>query len=188
MRTRTHTLVALSVLALAGAAMADHIPGHDDSDPVFPVPIPGQDFFDGGIIFVTAIGPAAGTEITNTTFDITYVSDGLTPASDLLIEVGILLDTGYTEISLTGADLGFGSGAGTFTGTYSTHDLDGIAQAGFLPHSTVDLAIGATTGGIDGTGYFENSFINFDVINVPAPGALALHGIAGVIPRRRRRG
>jgi len=39
-----------------------------------------------------------------------------------------------------------------------------------FPHSIVDLAIGATTGGIEGSGYFVDSYITFDVtpvVNVP---------------------
>ena len=35
--------VAAALLALGSPAAADHIPGHQDTDPVFPVPIPGQD-------------------------------------------------------------------------------------------------------------------------------------------------
>jgi len=174
--------------SLTLSASADHIPGHSDSDPVFPVPIPGQEFFDGGIVFVTAIGPLAGSEITNTTFDITWVSDGLTPASDLMIEVGIVLESGFVEFEVHGSDLGFGSGPGTFHGTLSTDALNGIPQPSFFPpYSIVHLTIGSITGAIDGTGYFQDSFIYFDVNNVPAPGALALLGCAAILPRRRRR-
>jgi hypothetical protein len=173
--------------ALATPAVGDHIPGHDNSDPVFPVPLPTEEFFNGGVVFVTAIGPAAGTEITNTTFDITWVSDGITPASDLMIEVGVLLETGFAEFEIHGSDLGFGSGAGTFHGTFSTDALNGIVAPGFIPpHSIVHLTIGSITGGIDGYAYFESSFINFDVIPVPAPSALAFLAL-GAIARRRRR-
>ena len=68
---------------------AGHIPGHQDSDPVFRMPIPGREFFEGGgtegsVLFFTAIGPVEGTIITNTQFDITYVSDGITAASDIV--------------------------------------------------------------------------------------------------------
>jgi hypothetical protein len=68
-------------------ALADHLPGHNDSDPSFPIPIPGQSDFNGrgSIIFVTLIWPPGGTTIFDTNLDITYVSDGATPASDLVI-------------------------------------------------------------------------------------------------------
>ena len=67
MKYRVLTVSALCVIA-AGLAVsglprgvrADHIPNHDNDDPIFPVPIPGQEFFSGGILFVTAIGPQAG--------------------------------------------------------------------------------------------------------------------------------
>ena len=88
MKYRLSTVSALSVI-VAGLAVsglprdvtADHIPGHGTGDPIFPVPFPGQEFFDGGILFVTALGPEGGSEIHNTSFDITWVSDGATPCS-----------------------------------------------------------------------------------------------------------
>ena len=174
MKYRLLTVSALCVIA-AGLTVsgfprgvqADHIPNHDNDDPIFPVPIPGQDFFSGGILFVTAIGPPGGSEIFNTSFDITYVSDGATPASDLHITVGMLLgekDPVYVETHVDGTDLGFGSGPGTFQGTFETSVLNGIAVQGFFPpYSIVDLSIGAINGGINGTGYFVDSFINFDL-------------------------
>lgn len=177
----------LAILGLANVVRASHIPGHDDDDPIFPVPIPGQQFFSGGILFVTAIGPPGGSEITNAEFDITYFSDGTTPASDILIEVGYMSEGGYLQSEVTGVDLGFGSGSGMFSGTFSTDALNGVAVESFLfpPHSIVDLTIGSVTGGIQGTGYFEDSFINF---TIPEPGALTLLLIGGVVVARRPRG
>ena len=109
---------------------AGHISGHQDSDPVFPVPIPGKEFVEGGgddgaVFIASAIGPAKGTTITNTRFDITYVSDGITPASDMVIGVSAPVDTQFRDFHITGADLGFGSGSGTFTGTFETDELNG---------------------------------------------------------------
>ena len=187
MRFTLFSLAVTGLLITATPAVANHIPGHNNNDPVFPVPIPGQDHFSGGILFVTAIGPEAGTEITNTTFDITYVSDGFTPASDMFIEASIQLEDGFATFEVTGADLDFGSGPGTFTGEFSTDMLNGIVVGSFLPSSIVHLTIGSIQGGIDGTAYFEDSFIYFDVINVPAPAAAALFGCAAVVHRRRRR-
>ncbi|MHC5001575.1 MAG: hypothetical protein ACYTJ0_00480 [Planctomycetota bacterium] len=169
--TRSMTIALLSAATmLAMPGRADHIPGHNDGDPVFPVPIPGQEHFSGGIMFVTAIGPNGGSHVHNARFDITFVSDGATPAEELLIVVGMFIEEEsgeivHVETEVSGADLGFGSGAGTFHGTFETDALNGVAVESFLlpPYSIVDLDVGATTGGIDGTGYFVDSFIYFDL-------------------------
>jgi len=178
--------VAAAGLAVSGfprGVQADHIDGHNDDDPIFPVPIPGQQFFSGGIIFVTALGPPGGREIHNTRFDITYVSDGATPASDMLIVVGMLVGETkpiYVETHVDGSDLGFGSGPGTFEGTFETSALNGIAIEGFFPpYSIVDLSIGAIDGQIDGTAYFVDSFINFDLEGT-RPGDVDGDGIVGI--------
>lgn len=190
-----HVHLALVTVGLVtGAALADHIDGHDNDDPIHPVPIPGQEFFDGGLLFVTAIGPVGGREIISTDFDITYVSDGVTPASDIAIEVGLLIDDGtgnvqYLTTFVTGADLGFGAGPGTFEGSFSTDDLNGFAVESFIfpPNSIVDLTIGAVNGGIEGTGYFENSFINFVLTPIPAPASAGIVAAIGAIALCRRR-
>jgi len=189
-----HVLALLFMVGKAvPAALADHIDGHDDDDPVHPVPIPGQDFFSGGAMWVTAIGPVGGREILNTRFDITFVSDGATPASELLLNVGLLVEDGmggdvYVETVLTGADLGFGDEPGTYRGTWETADLNGIAIPGFFPpYSLVDLIVGATNGGIDGTAYFVDSYVYFDLVPVPAPAGAALLGVGALAATRRRR-
>ena len=81
----TTAAMGLALLGPSTSSWADHIPGHDPCAPVFPCPLPGEQFFNGGIMFVTLIGPVGDSIITSTTFDITWVSDGATPASDLLI-------------------------------------------------------------------------------------------------------
>jgi len=187
MKKRTLAPAALIVLTLAvpGGVRADHIPGHDNDDPIFPVPIPGQEFFNGGIVFVTALGPLGGQEIHNATFDITYVSDGATPASDLHITVGMVIggeSPDYVEAVVNGSDLGFGSGAGTFSGTFETAALNGIANEGFFPpYSIVDLSIGSIDGGIDGTAYFVDSFINFDLVGETTRGDLDGNGLVDTV-------
>ena len=58
MTHQTTIVAALSAaLALSAGSSADHIPGHQNGDPTFPMPIPGQNDFSGGIAFVTLIGP-----------------------------------------------------------------------------------------------------------------------------------
>lgn len=157
--------VLVAALLIPVTAIADHIPGHDNNDPVWPVPIPGREFFDGGVLFVTAIGPIGGYEVTNATFDITYISDGTTPAADIIIEAGVATEDGYVSTHVTGRDLGFGSGEGTFEGSFSTAELNGVVLEGFFPpYSTFDIQIYAENGGIEGSGYFVDSFINLDVI------------------------
>ena len=105
------TAAVTAGLAFAGiqpTAYADHIDGHDDCDPTFPMPIPGQEFFTGGVLFVSLIGPVGESVITNTTFDITYVSDGATPASQLLIYIEVAVDDGARQLGVVFAwHLGF---------------------------------------------------------------------------------
>ena len=136
MRMSTRILVVLfaglALLVSPVGTLGDHIPNHDNCDDTFPMPIPGQEHFDGGLMFVNLIGPVDDHVITNTTFDITYVSDGATSASDLLLHGFITVDGGTSDFTVTGADLGFGSGPGTFTGTYETDALNGVADAQLL--------------------------------------------------------
>ncbi len=192
MKYRVLTVSALCVvatgLAVSGfsrAVQADHIPSHSNADPIFPVPLPGQEIFTGGILFVTAIGPPGGSEIHNTSFDITYVSDGATPASDLHITVGMVLgekNPVFVETHVDGTDLGFGSGPGEFQGTFETSALNGVAIESFLvaPYSIVDISIGSITGQIDGSGYFVDSFINFDLQGA-TPGDVNGDGVVNVL-------
>ena len=162
-------LAACGLAMTSTAARSDHIPGHENCDPEFPAPLPGQEFFDGGVLFATLIGPLEDSVITNTTFDITYVSDGATPASDLFIEIAVQVDDKFREFCLTGADLGFGSGPGTFEGTLETDVLNGVVGAGlFPPNSLVDFVIDVVGGGaVQGLAFFVDSFITFDVIPPP---------------------
>ena len=164
MRLRT-MLSLLGALALTAGVAADHVPGHQTCDPTFPMPIPGSEFFTGGVLFVTLIGPVEDTVITNTVFHIHYVSDGATPASDLALVVSVMVDKGSPEIIVTGADLGFRGGAGTFLGTFETDAFNGVVWQSRFPHSMVDLQIDAVGGGgIQGTAHFVASEITFDVI------------------------
>jgi hypothetical protein len=173
---------AITVLGATCTLHADHILGHENDDPTFPCPIPGQQDFSGGIMFVTLIGPIEGMVITGTTFDITYVSDGTTPASDLLLHGSVMVDDDFVEFNVTGADLGFGSGPGTFHGTLHTDSLNGEAWESFFfpPYSIVNLEVGAVDGAIQGTGYFVDSFIIFDVPGDGCPADTDGDGTVGV--------
>jgi hypothetical protein len=185
MSHRNRVLETTAAIALLGACCtlhADHIFGHENDDPTFPCPIPGQQDFSGGIMFVTLIGPIDGMVITGTTFDITYVSDGATPASDLLLHGSVMVNDDFAEFTVTGADLGFGSGPGTFNGTLHTDSLNGEVWPSFFcpPYSIVNLEVVAVDGGIEGTGYFVDSFIIFDVPGDGCPADTDGDGAVGV--------
>lgn len=167
---RTCVFLCIGLLTIgAQTALADHIPGHDDCDPTFPAPIPGEDTFsgDGVVLFVTLIGPDAGTLITATTFDITFVSDGVMPASELELGVRLGVDGELVEVRVLGSDLGFGGGPGTFVGTLQTDAFNGIVDPGF-PGPVINLQISRSNGdGVDGTAFFVDSAIVFDVVPPP---------------------
>ena len=52
------------------------------------------------------------------------------------------------------------------------HEIAFVAVENFLlpPYSQVNLQLGAVNGGINGEGYLENSFINFQVGPESSPG------------------
>jgi hypothetical protein len=181
--------MALAWLAAATAALgaADARAGVTET---WSIMLPGQEFFDGGFLFVTGIGPPSGSTIVNTTFDINYVSDGTTPASELAIHVTAPVDGVHVDTDVIGTDLGFTSGPGTFTGTFATTALNGVTWNTFLPTPVIDIEIGSTNfpPAIDGSGYFVDSFIIFDYVPVPEPGSFVLLavGAAGALVRRAR--
>ncbi len=116
------------------------------------------------------------------------MSDGATPASEIQLHGTVQVDNDFAEFTVTGEDLGFGSGPGTFKGTFSTDALNGVVWPSplFPPHSIVDLQIDAINGGIEGYGYFVDSFINFDVIPAPpcvpsCPADLDGNGSVGIL-------
>ena len=117
------------------------------------------------------------------TVGIGCVSDGVTPASDIEIFVSIPITASESrEIHVTGADLGFGSGPGTFSGTFQTDALNGTAwQSPLFPHSLIDLHIGSTglPPAIAGVGFFVDSAVILDVISVPEPSCTVLAAAVG---------
>lgn len=189
---RVHFLAIAACMAFFAAAVparAGIVPAQPRGATTFTFAIPGQEFFDGGFLFVDGFGPEVGTIITNTTVHIMYVSDGATPASDIDIHIALGVNDTFQETVITGADLGFVSGAGTFVGSISTADLNGVASSFFAPTSALSLQIGSIYDPplIDGSGYFVNSTIVFDVIPVPEPGTIALLAVAALLVRRRAR-
>ena len=183
----TLTVTVLAFLAATTPASAGHIPGHNDGDPVFPIPIPD---FDGGVVYGTMIGPEAGVRIVGTRFDVNFRSDGEMPASELLITFTAQVDNDFRSMTVSGADLGFTSGAGDFQGTLQTDYFNGeVWQFPNWPHSLPEIEIHSTQGGVPGVVQISNSFIYLDVIPVPEPGALALlllSASAAALRRSRR--
>ena len=142
------------------------------TDTTFTVPMPGHRFFsgDGAVLFITAIGPVADTRLVQATFNINYNSDGTTPARDIRIIAELPMDGQWRDVVVTGADLGFGDGAGMHRGTFVVHDLDGtVDNTGGLPHSLIDLSIDTVDNEpIEGRGFFVNSSITFATIPADA--------------------
>jgi hypothetical protein len=148
--------VLLFLLATPIAAAHDAPGSTNYAMPIPPGPYTGQ------ITFVTLVGPAAGAEILHTTWNVTFSSGpGGTPASDVLFELTVPLETGFVEQLVSGADLGWPSSTGTFEGTLSTDLLNGVLVGGLFPFSTPSLDFGATTGGL--TGKFIDSAVNFEL-------------------------
>ena len=176
-----NVICCVGALGLAPIASASHIPGHNDSDPTFPLLLPGPEFFDGNIVFVTFIGPPAGTVITNTTWDITFETNPGGSASDLLMELTVPVDGSLVEYTVSGADLGFPDAGGVFSATLTTDVFNGVVfNAGPFPGVVLNFEVG-------GPGHFIDSQIVFDVIPVPAPAGLALFALAPCAALRRRR-
>jgi len=164
-------------------------PEPTDTSYVFEID-PDREFFPNFGISFSIQGPYEGAEITNTTFDLTFVSDGTTPASDLSMKLGLeLTQQGYTEVAFTGADLGFGSGANTFTATFSTDALNGVVAGGpFFPYAFTELSVFGVNGSILGDFYFIDSSFTFDLIPaVPAPGSAFVLTCSAIAIRRTRR-
>lgn len=95
--------VALLLLT-AVPTSATHFPGHDICAQSQSLQLPGPKFFSGQgmAVFITYLGPPSDAMITNTTFDITYVSDGEMPAAELEFLVGVGLVGGFAEVSVLG--------------------------------------------------------------------------------------
>ena len=170
-------------LSIVSKASAHDLPNSND----FSINLP-EDQFSGQIMFITYIGPPAGQNIWHATANFTWVSTGGTPASNVLVNFELAVN-GITEHwTVTGADLGWGSGPGTYSGSISTDRLNGlITPNGPLGGTIIHVDIGTTTGGGLTGGHFDNSSFTLEIAPVPVPSALALFGIAGLSLRRRRR-
>ena len=181
---QVHTLIfAATIVGASGSVFAHDLPNSTD----FSIFLP-EDQFSGQIMFITYIGPPAGQNVWHATADFTWISTGGTPASNILVNFELAVN-GITEHwTVTGADLGWGSGPGTYTGSIGTDRLNGLITAnGPLGGTIIHVDIGTTTGdGLSG-GHFDNSSFTLEIAPVPAPSALALLLLGGRTSKRRRR-
>ena len=101
------------LLVLAPLSAAHDTPGSTNYELLVP---PGP--YSGQITFVTLVGPPAGSEVLHTTWNITFESPpGGTPASDVLMELTFQQTTGSVFWLVSGADFGWPSDTGTFSGS-----------------------------------------------------------------------
>lgn len=134
--------------------------------------------FTGEVMFITYLGPPGppnGQNIWHATADFTWVSNGGTPASNILVNFELAVDGVTEHWTVTGADLGWGSGPGTYSSTIGTDMLNGLLTPNGPGGSTIiHVDIGTTTGdGLTG-GHFDNSSFTLELAPVPAPSALCV--------------
>lgn len=183
---KTRILAVGAVLAAATAAAADVV-----------VAVPGGTFTEGQGNFVVTT-PLQGT-LTGIIVSFTYANGGVDSwQADVAATVGINQWGGYTP------SLAFANGATTYIGATGAPNVGGAGPVNFtsavlnLPggqvfnNQTANVGIGngyndGNPGG--GGSIFTVSNVSITLVGVekiPAPGALALLGLAGVIARRRR--
>ncbi|HZM00962.1 MAG TPA: hypothetical protein VFD43_12000 [Planctomycetota bacterium] len=167
-------------ILLALALLAGLLPAHD---------APGSSHFDllvpdmplnGAITFVSLVGPASGNEVLHTTWNLTYTAPhGGTPASDLILELTMPIEGPDAELVVTGADLGWPSATGTFSGSIDSDALNGVLAQGLFGFVVPELVILSTDGGV--TGQFVDSTITLELaehcqedLGFGGPGALQL--------------
>lgn len=81
--------------------------------------------------------------------------------------------------SVTGETLAYVDGA--LVASYTTTNKGSVFAS--MLFTTSDLASGGSTTN-NGYGYFDN--LSLSAVPVPAPGAVALMGLAGLVAKRRR--
>jgi hypothetical protein len=143
----SHLLRALFVLGvLSGSVPAHGALGSSQFDLLVPdMPL------GGAITFVSLVGPEAGLQVLHTTWNLTYTAPhGGTPASDLILELTMPLAGGSAEMVVTGADLGWPSATGTFTGSVDSDALNGVLEMGLFGFTVPELVILSTAGGVNG--------------------------------------
>ena len=96
------------------------------------------------------------------------------------------VNAGYSVVQAGGAGTGTGSWNTTTSQTgFTTTTIAGSAAA--EKASVIFRFVNTSTVAVGGTNRIDNIFVTGNAVPVPAPGALALLGVAGLIGARRRR-
>jgi hypothetical protein len=105
--------------------------------------------FAGELTFATMIAPPAGESIWRTDLHIEWTTDGTQSAALFGMHLSAPLDTGTSPTwTVTGADLGWGSAAGTYSAVTSTDLLNGTLVGGLFGFPPVlNLTLEAAGGG-----------------------------------------
>jgi hypothetical protein len=178
---RVSAVAAFVSVAITAPILAHDLPNSTD----FSIFLP-EDQFTGEVMFITYIGPPAGQNLWHVTADFTWVSIGGTPASNILVNFELAVNGMTEHWTVTGADLGWGSGPGTYTGSIGTDTLNGpITPNGIGGSTIINVDIGTTTGGGLSGGHFVDSSFTLELAPVPAPASAYL--LLGIFCQGRNR-
>src|SRR5688572_3753163 len=160
MATRFSPLFVITTgLIVSGAIIRAHGP----TGATFVTPLPNLNL-NSSVVLAMLIGPPVGSTIAHTTLDIFWESNGVFPASDVEFEFEMFVDGGVQKSWIvSGADLGWGSGVGIFTGTLDTDTFNGVAWHFLGPDAIIDFTIGTVSGTGGVTGRLSNSRLTFDI-------------------------
>ena len=136
---------------------------HGPTGSTFVAPLPELQL-NSQLILASLIGPKVGKTIAHTTLDIEWESNGVFPPSELLLEFEIFVNGGTQKSWIvTGSDLGWGAGAGTYFGQLDTDDLNGVAWHFLAPDAIIDFTVATASGTGGVTGKLTNSTLTFDL-------------------------
>ncbi len=183
MNRLTLTAAGLASVAMAGAAAAD----------IVAFDINGE-YNASAVSFVSNIVDGDGAEIVSYGFSVdltVYWNEGSNYenwCSEARLGVGMFSVSGVPNYMWTGG-VSSAHGASTPGGSYTISGITGggviggyyaSSSFGFVAYSVWNDGTGNSAGHFGGTGWVN-------LVPVPAPGALALLGLAGLAGRRRRR-
>jgi len=136
---------------------------HGPTGTTYVAPLP-ELTLNSQLILASLLGPPVGETIAHATLDLHWESNGVFPASDVEFEFEMYVDGGVKKSWIvSGADLGWGSGSGVFTGTLDTDVFNGVAWHFLAPDAIIDFTIATTTGTGGVTGKLSSSSLTFDL-------------------------
>jgi hypothetical protein len=150
--------MAVVLILTSGVGLAHDRPGSTE----FVAPLP-TDNYTGKILTATLIGPTNDSHVLHATLAVTWNSHPNMPASDLGLEFTLPTVNGSEHWIVTGADLGFGDGPGTFTATLDSDDLNGIVFWPLPPNAIIHFDIFNATGTDGVWGQFQNSSLTLEI-------------------------